>query len=166
MDRLLRDYGMIFVLLGLCIVFSVLTLEKQMPDSNRVADQILEAVGKQNDRKTSVLTVGSSNKGSSALAKQLEILLKEEGFNLVKSVVGTPKDLRAVLDEMQADNNPPHFIIPSQDVAKWRLFEQLLDKYPGLQKTQIVIPESYLWPNFLKKSNSPASKSLSRLYGV
>ena len=62
MDRLLRDYGMIFVLLGLCIVFSVLTLEKQTPDSNRVADQILEAVGKQNDRKTHVLTVGSSNK--------------------------------------------------------------------------------------------------------
>ncbi len=153
MDRLLRDYGMIFVLLGLCIVFSVLTLEKQMPESNRVADQILEAVGKQNDRKTSVLMVGSSNKGSSALAKQLEIILKEEGFNSVRSVVGTPKDLRAVLDEMQADNNPPHFIVPSQDVAKWRLFEQLLDKYPGLRKTQIVIPESYLWPIFLKKSN-------------
>ena len=144
---------MIFVLLGLCIIFSVLTLEKQMPDSNRVADQILEAVGKQNDRKTSVLTIGSSNKGSSTLAQQLEVFLKEEGFNSVRSVVGTPKDLRAVLDEMQTDNNFPHFIVPSQDVAKWRVFEQLLEKYPGLQKTQIVIPESYLWPNFLKKSN-------------
>ena len=144
---------MIFVLLGLCIVFSVLTLEEQMPESNRVADQILKAVGKQNNKKTSVLTIGSSNKGSSTLAQQLEIFLKEEGFNSVRSVVGTPKDLRAVLDEMQTDNSFPHFIVPSQDVSKWRLFEQLLEKYPGSEKTQIVIPESYLWPNFLKKSN-------------
>ena len=30
--RLLGDYGMILVLLGLCVLFSLLTLKKQMPE--------------------------------------------------------------------------------------------------------------------------------------
>ena len=46
MQNLIRDYGMIIVLLGLCLLFSLLTLEQQMPKGSQVADQIMDAVGK------------------------------------------------------------------------------------------------------------------------
>jgi len=153
MQNLIRDYGMILVLLGLCILFSLLTLEQQMPEGNKVADQIMNAVSKKKNLNEPILTVGSSNKSSANLAKSLATILEKEGFTNIRSIVGSPKDLRIVLDQMQKDNELPKIIVPSQDVQNWRLFQQLESKYPVLKGTKIITPTSYLWPNFLKKSN-------------
>ena len=153
MQNLIRDYGMILVLFALCVLFSLLTLEQQMPEGSQVANQIMDSVGKEKNLNESILTVGSSNKSSANLAKSLAIILEKEGFKAVQSVVGSPKDFRIALDQMQLDNEPPKIIVPSQDVQQWRLFQQLKGKYPFLKETKIVTPGTYLWPNFLKKSN-------------
>ena len=153
MQNLIRDYGMILVLFALCALFSLLTLEQQMPEGSQVANQIMDSVGKEKNLNESILTVGSSNKSSANLAKSLAIILEKEGFKAVQSVVGSPKDFRIALDQMQLDNEPPKIIVPSQDVQQWRLFQQLKGKYPFLKETKIITPGTYLWPNFLKKSN-------------
>ena len=153
MQNLIRDYGMIIVLLGLCLLFSLLTLEQQMPKGSQVADQIMDAVGKKKNLNESILTVGSSNRSSANLANSLATILQEEGFTAVKSIVGSPRDFRIALDQMELANDTPKVIVPSQDVQKWRLFQQLQGKYPFLKETKIITPETYLWPNFLKKSN-------------
>ena len=153
MQNLIRDYGMILVLFALCVLFSLLTLEQQMPEGSQVANQIMDSVGKEKNLNESILTVGSSNKSSANLAKSLAIILEKEGFKAVQSVVGSPKDFRIALDQMQLDNEPPKIIVPSQDVQQWRLFQQLKGKYPFLKETKIITPGTYLWPNFLKKSN-------------
>ena len=153
MQNLIRDYGMILVLFALCALFSLLTLEQQMPEGSQVANQIMDSVGKEKNLNESILTVGSSNKSSANLAKSLAIILEKEGFKAVQSVVGSPKDFRIALDQMQLENEPPKIIVPSQDVQQWRLFQQLKGKYPFLKETKIITPGTYLWPNFLKKSN-------------
>ena len=42
--RLMKNYGMILVLIGLCLLFSVLTLKEQSPDSESAMDQIVEQI--------------------------------------------------------------------------------------------------------------------------
>ena len=133
----------------------------QMPEGSQVANQIIDSVGKEKNLNESILTVGSSNKSSANLAKSLAIILEKEGFKAVQSVVGSPKDFRIALDQMQLDNEPPKIIVPSQDVQQWRLFQQLKGKYPFLKETKIITPGTYLWPNFLKKSKKDlAAKNL------
>ena len=51
MQNLIRDYGMILVLFALCVLFSLLTLEQQMPEGSQVANQIMDAVGKEKNLK-------------------------------------------------------------------------------------------------------------------
>ena len=62
--RLMRNYGMILVLIGLCILFSILTLKEQSPNSSRAADQIIEKIEKSYNQNEIILTVGAFNKES------------------------------------------------------------------------------------------------------
>ena len=49
---LMKSYGMIMVLIGLCVLFSILTIKEQNPNSNQAANQIVNKIQKsyiQND---------------------------------------------------------------------------------------------------------------------
>ena len=41
---LIKNYGMVLVLIALCILFSILTIKEQNPDSESAANQIVKNV--------------------------------------------------------------------------------------------------------------------------
>ena len=98
MNNLVRNYGMIFVLIGLCVLFSLLTLKEQVANSTSAGAELRELITKRYDKNVYVLTVGAFNKDSAHLAEQLQRDLEDEGFTNVRCVVGIPRDLRLVLD--------------------------------------------------------------------
>jgi len=153
MRKWLSNYGMILVLLGLCILFSALTLKEQMPESSRAAAQLVEQINKEFQKDDLLLTVGAFNKDSAPFAEYLGDELKAEGFSNVQVVVGFPRDLRIVLDELLASGRKPVAITTSGDVIKWRVIELIPEKYPNFSSCKVLSPKSRLWPNFLKRSN-------------
>lgn len=153
MKNLIRNYGMIFVLLGLCILFSLLTLKEQAPDSRSAAAQIVEQVNREFRKDDLILTVGAFNKDSAPFAKLLRDALARKGFRNTRMVVGIPRDLRLTLDEFQAEGRKPAAIVTSGDVTKWRVLTLMPEKYPEFSDCRILVPKSYLWPDFLKRSN-------------
>ena len=44
MKTLIENYGMVFVLIALCILFSILTIKEQNPDSDSAANQIVKII--------------------------------------------------------------------------------------------------------------------------
>ena len=44
MKTLIENYGMVFVLIALCILFSILTIKEQNPDSDSAANQIVKKI--------------------------------------------------------------------------------------------------------------------------
>ncbi len=153
MKNILRNYGMILVLIGLCLLFSLLTLKEQTPESESAVEQLIEQIDKNYSKDDLILTVGAFNKDSAPLASLLTDELQKGGFNDVRNIIGIPRDLRLVLDEIKAAGHQPAVIATSGDVIKWRVIELIPEEFPEFSDCEIITPTSTLWPDFLKRSN-------------
>ena len=151
--KLLSDYGMVLVLIVLCVLFSVLTLEEQMPEDSAAAVQLIERINNEFKKSDIILAVGEVNKDSAPFAEKLGEELGKEGFSNTRVVVGVPRDLRLALDDIRAEGGGLAAIATSGDVTKWRVIELIPEKYPEFSGCKVLAPESYMWPDFLKRSN-------------
>jgi len=153
LKKLMKNYGMILVLFGLCLLFSILTLKEQSPDSENAANQIVEQIMSTYSLDDIILTVGAFNKDSEPFAISLNNKLEQKNFKNVALVTGIPRDLRLYLDELKQSGKKPSVIAASGDVTRWRVIELLPEFYPEFADCKIIAPETYLWPDFLKQSN-------------
>ena len=150
---LIKNYGMVLVLIALCILFSILTIKEQNPDSESAANQIVKNVQQSYAQNDMILTVGSLNKDSESFAVSLKEKLEFNGYKNIVLVNGIPRDLRLALDSLKLAQKNPVLIATSGDVVKWRIIERFPEFYPELADCEIIIPKTYFWPDFLRKSN-------------
>lgn len=151
--RLLGDYGMIVVLLGLCVLFSLLTLKKQMPQGAAAVAELVREVESQFEKSDVIVAVGAVNTISATLAESVGRRLAVAGFAGAQVVVGQPRDLRLALDELAAKNEPVAAIVTAGDTARWRVIEQIPERYPQSAGFALLTPRERLWPDFLKRTN-------------
>jgi ribose transport system permease protein len=144
---------MILVLITLCLLFSILTLKQQTPDSDKAAAQLIEQIKNECNENDLIMTVGAFNKDSALFADHLKAELERNGYRNTFSVIGIPRDLRIALDELQASGKKLAAIATSGDVNKWRVIELIPDNYPEFADYKLLKPQTYLWPDFLKQSN-------------
>jgi hypothetical protein len=71
-SRFVRDYGMLGVLLLLCLLFSVLTLREQSPTGAGAAKSVMASLTAERFTGSGILIVGQSNGEDSAFAQALE----------------------------------------------------------------------------------------------
>ena len=151
--KLLSDYGMVLVLILLCVLFSVLTLKEQIPQDSTAVAQLMEQINNEFKKSDIILAVGAVNKGSAPFAEKLGGELGKDGFSNTRVVVGVPRDLLLALDDIRAKGGKLAAIATSGDVTKWRVIELIPEKYPEFSGCKVLAPESYMWPDFLKRSN-------------
>ncbi len=151
--KLLSDYGMFLVLLLLCVLFSVLTLKEQIPEGSAASARLIEQINNEFKKSDTILVVGAVNKDSASFVEKLGEELVKEGFNNTKVVVGVPRDLLLALDDIRAEGGGLAAIATSGNVTKWGVIEQIPEKYPEFSGCKVLAPKSYLWPDFLKRSN-------------
>jgi ribose transport system permease protein len=151
--KLLSDYGMVLVLIVLCLLFSVLTLEDQRPQDSAAVARLVEQISNRFDKSEIILAVGAVNTGSAPFAEALAEELRGEGFSNVQKVVGIPRDLRLKLDDIRAQGGVLAAIATTGDIPKWLVIELMPEKYPEFSGCKVLAPKSYMWPVFLKRSN-------------
>lgn len=147
MKKFLADYGMVFVLVLLCALFSVLTLEREgamtPASAERLAGEVVEQLGKD----ASVFAVGAVNRDSAGFVPALASALESAGISEVREVVGTPRDLRVAWDET---GKKPDALVVSGDVGQWTVLTALREETPGLV---VLEPHARLRSDFLKRGN-------------
>ena len=121
MRRFISDYGMVLVLLGLCLLFSVLTLKPQVPTGKAAVAEVTELIAQSCAPGDIVLAVGAVNQDSATFAEALGSVLEAQGFSQTRVVVGHPCDLRLALEELQAAGRAPAVIATTGDVSQWRV---------------------------------------------
>ena len=151
--KILSEYGMILVLLALCVLFSVLTLKMQMPEGPAAVKELVREVESNYQEADTILAVGAVNTVSATLAENVGKRLEEAGFSDVLVVVGEPRDLRRTLDELDDKSKTLAAIVTAGDVVKWRVIEQIPDRYPKSADFALLTPRPRLWPDFLKRTN-------------
>jgi ribose transport system permease protein len=150
MKKLLSNYGMVLVLIALCILFSLLTLKREGATSSsaaaRIADEVVEKVAPDQ----AVFLVGAAKKDSEQFAGLVAKAHDEKQFTKVVEVIGTPRDLRQAWDAAIEKSMPPTVIVVSGDVIKWTVLPSLQEEAPDLK---VMMPTEALTSDFLKRSN-------------
>ena len=150
----LQRFGMGWVLLGLCVLFSCLTWSEQQPAGAVAAagavDDLLAATGPG----PRVLVAVRNQPDDAALAAALTAALEPRGAIVVAVVTGEPKDARAALvRQSQAEPAALDAIVGSAASMAWGVFADVPGDFPSLGRPVVVRPRSYRWPNFLKRDN-------------
>lgn len=158
----IRDYGMIFVLLLLVILFSLLTIKQQHPTGANAGDQVAKTILAQYGKGVPVLIVTRDTEEDRAFAQAAEERLKSGGADVLGQVNGSASDARKAIERILAEGQTIDVIAANNVTAKWTVY----DRFPSVGSAKCVIPNSYTWPNFLKLSNLMSVANQTAIYAI
>lgn len=141
------------MLIGLCAFFSILTLKQQTPSGSAAIKEVAEKIQNEGSKDSGIIVVGALNQGSANFAKSLADKLLSEGYTKTVTVIGSPIDFRNTVEVQKVAGKSIDIIATTEDLLKWTIVSSLGDYYPEFSNAKMVIPESYLWPDFLKRAN-------------
>jgi ribose transport system permease protein len=150
---LLADYGMLAVLLLLCAVLGVATLNEQHPTGAAAARQLAGVIVRDSASGARVAIVLGTGDQDATLAAELQEALRGRGVAVVETVRGQPADARRALARLGAQGIRVDVIACNRVTSAWGVYEPLRARYPSLRDARIVTPQSYLWPDFFKADN-------------
>ena len=149
----LSDYGMVFVLLLLCVYFSVVTNSDQSPVGEPGAEQVSTEIGRRFGGKAHVLIAATDQKDDVLFVDKLQRDLAASGVKVAGVVKGEPRHARKLLQKVAATGETLDAIACTQASGAWLVFGDLKTDFPALGDPKLITPESYRWPNFLKANN-------------
>jgi ribose transport system permease protein len=151
--RLLSDYGMLVVLVLIGLVFSVLTLEEQPATDAAAARRLVAAISRQVPAGGRVLVAVRPTPEDGRLADALVTELSAAGLDVADVVRGEPQAVRASLDRLAKAGGKVDAVAATERTASWLVLSEMGELFPTLGQPPIVVPDTVVWPNFLKADN-------------
>ena len=149
--RLLSDYGMIIVLLLLCVLFSILTFSEQYPTGPSAAKAWLKEPGSLAVADKTILIVTADNAEDREFARVLARELASRNCAVMPPISGAPAMVRAQLDSLAASGRQPDMIVTTHSFAP--TVGMVTAAIATLGRVNVVEPPSYHWPTFLLADN-------------
>jgi ribose transport system permease protein len=150
LSRFLSNYGMLFILILLCIFFSIVTLSPQYPEGEKAAHILSQDIeGK--DKNTSILIVAKESQEDVLFADTLSRLLKEKGYGSLKIIKGDPASVKNSLEKLAEENTHIDIIATTNNYAP--SVSRIMERFPEMSEVQVLTPQSFKWPTFLLADN-------------
>ena len=152
------DYGMVFVLIGLCVLISLLTISDMHPEDPSAARKLASSLVKEAGKDINVLIVARTTAADEAFATTLKEELENGGAHVVGVELGDPSSLRKRLELLGQQDERVDFVATHDFSSKWRVLNsssraEMASLYPALKNLKIAKPTSYRWPTFLTANN-------------
>ena len=152
-NLLSSDYGMLGVLVFLCVFFSVITYEEQQPLGKDGAERLFAKISNDFEESGTVIIAGKNSNDGQKFVLHLENELKRAGWEVTAAISGSPVDIGKALRRTVEKKEKVNVFACEQTLAGLPVVENLKKSNPLLQEMKVVSPQSYGWPNFLKTSN-------------
>src|SRR5207253_478147 len=121
--RFLADYGMLLVLLLLCIYYSWATYAEQEPTGATAGEQLARAILRQASKSAKVLIVARDTQDDAAFADTLAQRLSEAGLTVSATVKGQPADARAALERIVRSGGQLDVVAANQATRMWTVLQ-------------------------------------------
>ncbi len=151
--RLLSDYGMIFVLIGLCIFFSFATWQDQYPNGEEAARQVVSQIKARHGKGVLVMIAARPDAEDVAFANLVTKEVEIFGGSIAARVTGEPADAREALRKLGRGGSRLDVIAASQAAAGWLVFSKVNVDFSTLGNVTLFRPHAYRSANFLKTEN-------------
>ena len=152
-NLLSSDYGMLGVLVFLCVFFSVITYEEQQPLGKDGAERLFAKISNDFEESGTVIIAGKNSNDGQKFVLHLENELKRAGWEVAAAISGSPVDIGEALRRTVEKKEKVDVFACEQTLAGLPVVENLKKSNPLLQEMKVLSPQSYGWPNFLKTSN-------------
>jgi ribose transport system permease protein len=149
----ISDYGMIFVLFVLCILFSILTHREQNPRDTAAAKLLAIQIVSQHSESAKVLILTGDTYEAKEFSQAVARSLKDLNAEVVNIVNGTPVEMREALDAVVEKKIALNVVACDNQTATYSLIDKLGEKIPELSEVEVMIPQTYKYPDFLKVDN-------------
>lgn len=160
--QLLRDYGMVLVLLLLGVLFSLLTVKEQFPVGAEGGKQVARLISQRFPAPARVVIVVRETSGDRNFAEAAAQQLAADGHQLLGTSRGSALDARQLLEKLIAESQPIDAIIANEVTARWTIY----DRFPEIGSQKCLIPQPYRWPDFLKLSNLLGVANQTSIYAI
>ncbi len=161
-SEFVREYGMVFVLLLLCVYFSARTIKPQHPTGEGAGRQVAADILRQHDAPNVIIVAGTTD-ADQAFAESLKQAVETAGGTVLATVNGQPRDAVQAIDAALAAGKTVEAIGQTDVTSKWGLFNT---RYPQFPEQTYFKPNPYLWPNFLKVSNLLSVADQTAIYAI
>ncbi len=158
----LRDYGMLFVLMALIVLFSVLTWTHQHPSGADAGRQVASLILSLQSTDARVVIVARDTADDRAFADEIATRLTSAGAVVLQQVNGEPTDARRAIRETLDAGNIPTALAVNDVTGRWSIYQQ----FPEVRDVLSFQPQPYHWPNFLKMSNVLGVANQTAVYAV
>jgi ribose transport system permease protein len=151
LSRFFSDYGMLGVLLLLCLFFSILTVNEQHPTGTSAAASLAGELREAGEPRTGVLIITRESGEEAAFARALEVELLEAGYAPVTIIAGDPAAVRDRLTDLSGSAEAyPLIATPQSYAPAVQLITSRLEAFAG---ARILTPPAFRWPTFLLPDN-------------
>ena len=147
------DYGMLGVLILLCVFFSWITFEEQQPEGRDAAESLNLSISQNFNEPGRVLIAGRKTDSGQAFTTHLDGLLAATGLEIAGVVEGGPPELGKGLRLAFDQNQSLDVLACEQSFVKLAVLQNFRNSEAKMSDVTVISPESSYWPNFLKTSN-------------
>jgi len=149
--RRFAGYGMLGVLLLLCVLFSALTLQDQHPAGERAAAELAKSLASRAGRDAAVLILIRDSEQDRAFAGDLSARLRLAGFTRVTTAAGGPPELRAACERLLDEGATDLWLVTL--ASGLPTVRSIAAAVPALAAAPVLAPTAYRWPTFLLPDN-------------
>jgi ribose transport system permease protein len=149
--RFLADYGMILVLVALCVYYSWATYGLQQLSGAEAARALAGQVTKAADISSQIVVAARKGDEEMAFGNTLTAELKRQGYTAIREVEGEPFEIRQTLKDAVDSGQPVAVIATTGSTAS--VLPSMLKSIPALADTPVISPQPYHWPTFLMGTN-------------
>ena len=147
------DYGMLGVLVLLCVFFSWITFEEQQPEGGDAAESLNQSIRQDFNEPGRVLIAGRKTDSGQVFTTRLHGLLLAAGWEIAGVVEGGPPELGKGLRLAFDQNQSLDVLACEQSFVKLAVLQNFRNSEAKMSDVAVISPESSYWPNFLKTSN-------------
>ena len=150
-NRLMSDYGMIVILVGLCVLFSFLTITEQHPAGAAAAEDVLEQVRSEVPAESHIVVITSTGDSDAEFAKALNSDKAFMSRYTCTFISGSPSDIRLKLEQLDSANTDVQFLATTHEFSP--TVKMISARLPRFESTAMLTPSSHRWPTFLTPDN-------------
>ena len=146
---MLSEYGMLPVLVLICILFSILTLKDQTVTGRAGAERLVDRIDSEGVTPGHAMIVVSSSPDDLEFARAMTEFCGLKGWQTA-TVSGDPSTVRSSLEAMDTTGGEYRIFTTS---AFEPILQRILPQLEHLRTSQVSSPPSRRWPTFLLAEN-------------
>jgi len=156
------QYGMVFVLLLLMLLFTVLTWKEQLPAGATAGEQVANHILQARGSETVVIIVAGDSQVEQLFAEAVHARLTAAGATVAAKVTGIPADARrAITATLESGPRLTHLAVSGM-ADRWSVLDQFSEEQAGVR----VAPLPYYWPVFAQVNNLLNIANQTAIYAI